>query len=94
MARTPALIRQSLDKLHGSIGNADIIANRIRPAEILEQALEDAEYVQESVFEDVAIKQKVFAEVDAHIGTSALIGSSSSGIPASAFTEHVKCHGE
>src|SRR5271157_487955 len=91
VARAPALIRQSLDKLHGSIENADIVVNRIQPAETLEQALEDAEYAQESVFEDVATKQKILAEIDAHISSSTLIGSSSSGIPASAFTEHVEC---
>jgi L-gulonate 3-dehydrogenase len=90
-ARAHALIRQSLDKLHGSIENADIVVNRIQPADTLEQALADAEYAQESVFEDVATKQKILAEIDAHISSSTLIGSSSSGIPASAFTEHVKC---
>src|SRR5260370_5961004 len=91
MARAPALSRQSLDKLHGSIESADIVVNRIQPAEALGQALEGAEYAQESVFEDVVIKQKILAEIDVHINSSTLIGSSSSGIPASAFTENVKC---
>ena len=89
--RAPALIRQSLDKLRGSVENADTVVNRIQPAETLGQALEDAEYVQESVFEDVAAKQNIFAAIDAHINSSTLIGSSSSGIPASVFTEHLKC---
>jgi L-gulonate 3-dehydrogenase len=89
--RAPALIRQSLDKLRGSMENADTVVDRIQPAETLGQALEDAEYVQESVFEDVAAKQDIFTAIDVHINNSTLIGSSSSGIPASAFTEHIKC---
>jgi L-gulonate 3-dehydrogenase len=91
MARAPALIRQSLDKLHGSIENPDTVMKRIQPAETLKRALEDAEYAQESVFEDLAAKQNIFVEIDAQISHSTLIGSSSSGIPASAFTEQIKC---
>jgi L-gulonate 3-dehydrogenase len=93
VTRAPGLIRQSLDKLvtHGLIENADTVANRIQPVQTLAQALEHAEYVQESVFEDVAAKQSILAAIDANVASSTLIGSSSSGIPASAFTEHVKC---
>jgi L-gulonate 3-dehydrogenase len=93
VAGAPSLIRQSLDKLvaHGLIENADAVANRIQSAQTLGQALEHAEYVQESVFEDVAAKQNILTAIDANVGSSTLIGSSSSGIPASAFTEHVKC---
>jgi L-gulonate 3-dehydrogenase len=93
VTRAPGLIRQSLDKLvtHGLIENADTVANRIQPVQTLAQALEHAEYVQESVFEDVAAKQSILAAIDANVACSTLIGSSSSGIPASAFTEHVKC---
>jgi L-gulonate 3-dehydrogenase len=93
VTRAPGLIRQSLDKLvtHGLIENADTVANRLQPVQTLAQALEHAEYVQESVFEDVAAKQSILAAIDANVASSTLIGSSSSGIPASAFTEHVKC---
>jgi L-gulonate 3-dehydrogenase len=93
VARAPSLIRQSLDKLvtHGLIVNADAVADRIQPAQTLGQALEHAEYIQESVFEDVAAKQNSLTAIDANVSSSTLIGSSSSGIPASAFTEHVKC---
>jgi 3-hydroxyacyl-CoA dehydrogenase len=93
VARAPGLIRQSLDKLvtHGLIENADTVANRIQPAQSLGQALEHAAYVQESVFEDVAAKQNILTAIDANVAENTLIGSSSSGIPASAFTEHVKC---
>jgi L-gulonate 3-dehydrogenase len=93
VTRAPGLIRQSLDKLvtHGLIENADTVANRLQPVQTLAQALEHAEYVQESVFEDVAAKQSILAAIDANVASSTLIGSSLSGIPASAFTEHVKC---
>ncbi len=91
MDRAPALIRQSLDKLKGTIESADTVADRIQPVETLEQALEDAEYVQESVFEDVAAKQSILAAIDEHIHRSTFVGSSSSGIPASAFSERLKC---
>jgi 3-hydroxyacyl-CoA dehydrogenase len=93
VARAPGLIRQSLDKLvtHGLIENADTVANRIQPAQSLGQALEHAAYVQESVFEEVAAKQNILTAIDANVAEDTLIGSSSSGIPASAFTEHVKC---
>ena len=90
-ARAPALIRQSLNKLEGTIESADAVADRLEPSETLEQALEDAEYVQESVFEDVAAKQNIFAAIDERVNRSTLIGSSSSGIPASIFTERLKC---
>jgi 3-hydroxyacyl-CoA dehydrogenase len=69
---------------------ADVLA-RIRLASSLEDAVEDAVYVQESVFETVADKRAIFSALDAAVGPGTLIGSSSSGIPASAFTEHVAC---
>src|SRR5258708_16798732 len=46
VARAPALIRQSLDKIHRSVWNPDTVVDPIPPAETLEQALEDAEYAQ------------------------------------------------
>jgi L-gulonate 3-dehydrogenase len=91
MARAPVLIRQSLDNLQGLVENAKTVADRIQPVKTLEEALENAEYVQESIFEDVAAKRNIFAAIDACVGGSTLIGSSSSGIPASVFTEQVKC---
>ena len=47
--------------------------------------------MQESAFERVDIKRTLFSEIDKVIGKDTLIGSSSSGIPSSAFTEHVGC---
>jgi L-gulonate 3-dehydrogenase len=52
----------------------------------LEQAVGNADYVQESVLETVTAKQEVSRAIDKAIGPNTLVGSSSSGIPASAFT--------
>lgn len=60
---------------------------RITPAETLEQAVEDAEHVQENGPERVKEKQDLFARLDALTPPETVLASSTSGIPASAFTE-------
>jgi 3-hydroxyacyl-CoA dehydrogenase len=62
---------------------------RIRAAGTLAEALDGADYAQESVFETVETKRAIFREIDSCLGPRTLVGSSSSGIPASAFTEEV-----
>ncbi|MGI9435683.1 MAG: 3-hydroxyacyl-CoA dehydrogenase, partial [Geminicoccaceae bacterium] len=57
----------------------------------LGDAVQGADYVQESVPERVDVKREVYAELDRLIGGDTIIGSSTSGIPASAFTENVAC---
>lgn len=52
----------------------------------LQEAMNGAEYVQESVLEDLAVKQAIARAIDPLLAPHALVGSSSSGIPASAFT--------
>jgi len=70
------------------------------PGEVLEHisyavkpgdAVQGAGYVQESVPERVEVKREVYAELDRIIGADTIIGSSTSGIPASAFTESIAC---
>ena len=56
--------------------------------EDLRAAVGDVDYVQESVLERVAEKRAVSEAIGALIRDDAVVGSSSSGIPASAFTEH------
>ena len=73
------------------IEDAAAIAGRIAVAASLAETVRDADYIQESVFETVEQKQKIFTELDRVVGPVTLIGSSSSGIPASVFTEHVAC---
>lgn len=59
----------------------------IRVADSLEAAVADASYVQENLPEVLDIKLDIFARLDAAAPPEAILASSTSGIPASAFTE-------
>ena len=65
------------------------ILGRIGYATGLAEALDGAAYVQESTPERVEVKREVYAELDRLAAPDAILASSTSGIPASAFTEHV-----
>lgn len=71
----------------GLISDPAALLDRITVRDTLDQALAGAEYVQESVFERVDVKAQVSTEIGHLIAESTIVGSSSSGIPASAFTE-------
>ncbi len=64
-----------------------VVLGRIAPAASLAAAVREADYVQENGPERVAEKQAVFAELDAAAPAAAILASSTSGIPCSAFTE-------
>jgi L-gulonate 3-dehydrogenase len=66
----------------------EAVLGRISVHAALEDAVRDVGYVQESVYETVDVKTKMYAALDRCVPAPAPIGSSSSGIPASAFTEH------
>ena len=63
------------------------IAFAIKPAD----ALAGAVYVQESAPERLEVKLELYQELDRYLGPAAMIGSSTSGIPASAFTQNLAC---
>ena len=63
---------------------------RIRTAKTLADALRDAVYVQENGPERVEVKIPLFAELDRVARPDAVLASSTSGIPASAFTEGLR----
>ncbi len=63
---------------------------RISPADTLEAALEGAIYVQENGPERVEAKRELFARMDKIAPMQTLLASSTSGIPASAFTETLR----
>lgn len=67
------------------------VIERIGYAIRLGDAVAGTDYVQESVPERVEVKRAVYAELDRAIGKDTIIGSSTSGIPASAFTENIAC---
>jgi 3-hydroxyacyl-CoA dehydrogenase len=70
------------------VTDVDAIEARITVVDSLADAVGDADYVQESVFERVDVKEAVSLEIGAAISGDAVVGSSSSGIPASAFTSN------
>jgi L-gulonate 3-dehydrogenase len=82
-------IRANLDDLESFqlIESAQAVIDNILVCESLEDAVRGVSYVQESVFETVPVKSEITAALDAACDAHVVIGSSSSGIPASAFTE-------
>lgn len=60
---------------------------RIHGCTTLEEALDGAEYVQESLPERLEMKKEIFARMDALAPPTTILASSTSSIPASAFTE-------
>ncbi|HEY4295650.1 MAG TPA: 3-hydroxyacyl-CoA dehydrogenase [Paraburkholderia sp.] len=70
---------------------ADAVIARVSTTASLEEALRGADFVQENVRETVDVKKEVYAKLDKLVGPDTLIASSTSGIPASAFTEELAC---
>lgn len=58
------------------------------------EAVADADFIQESVPERLDLKHKVLAEIDAHAPSSALVGSSTSGIKPTDMAVAMKNHPE
>ena len=75
----------------GLLDDADAALARISIAGNLDEALDGAAYAQESVFERADVKTEFYAEIDKVAGADLIVGSSSSGIPASVFTEGLYC---
>ena len=73
----------------GLVDDPRAVLGRIGYATGLAEALDGAAYVQESTPERVEVKREVYAELDRLAAPDAILASSTSGIPASAFTEHV-----
>jgi 3-hydroxyacyl-CoA dehydrogenase len=69
------------------VGSAGDTLARMSVFDTLEDALDGASYIQESVFERVDVKTEACLAIDKAMDPAAIVGSSSSGIPASAFTE-------
>jgi len=83
------LIEQQMQTLaqYGLVDDVPGAMARIRIADSLEAAVADADYVQENLPEVLDIKLDIFARLDAAAPPEAILASSTSGIPASAFTE-------
>jgi len=55
----------------------------------ISETVDGVHYVQESVFEDISSKEDIFKVLDTICKEEVVIGSSSSGIPGSKFTENL-----
>ena len=91
LARARAAIAARLEDLVacGLLDDAGAVLGRIREVGDLAEALAGATYVQESTPERVEVKRAVFADLDRLAAPDAVLASSTTGIPPSAFTEHV-----
>ena len=86
-------IADRLPELHAAgllADEPDTVLKRIQPVASLWDAVRTADYIQENAPERADVKRPLFAELERAARAEAIIASSSSGIPASAFTEHLK----
>lgn len=75
-----------IDRALAKLGQQDSgVRERIRPVDTLADALDGANYIQESIREDIDLKRAIFRDLDREAGPETLIGSSTSGLPGSAF---------
>ncbi len=86
------LIADQLKELSsfGLVDHPDEVAARLTPAYHLADAVDGAAYAQESVLEVVDVKRRLMQDLEQVASPGLVIGSSSSGIPASAFTHGMK----
>ncbi len=82
-------IQENLGELAalGMLKDPEAVFQRVGFTPRLEAALEEAAYVQESVFEQLEVKREVFERIDPLLRPGMIVGSSTSGIPASRFTQ-------
>jgi len=86
-AAVPLIMGQIADlTAHGLlIEPADAILARLTVCDTLAQAVDGAIYVQESILERTDVKRALMLELEAIATPDLIIGSSTSGIPASVF---------
>jgi L-gulonate 3-dehydrogenase len=83
------LIGEQLKELSsfGLIRDIDEVAKHLRAAYSLAEAVDGAAYGQESVLEVVEVKRRLMEDIERVASPDFVIGSSSSGIPSSVFTQ-------
>ncbi len=74
-------------KQAGLIDEPEALLARIQGCRTLEETLAGAAYVQENLPEKLDVKKEIFARMDRIAAPGAVLASSTSSIPASAFTE-------
>lgn len=87
-----SLIAEQLKELSsfGLIDDPDEVAAHLAPAYHLADAVSGAAYAQESVLELVDVKRRLMQDLEEVASPDLVIGSSSSGIPSSAFAHGLK----
>lgn len=92
LAQAKTLVLQQLQELekHRLLIDAEKIGERVCVAESMESAVRGVAYVQENSPENLQIKKALFSRLDALCSAGTIIASSTSSIPASQFTEHLK----
>ena len=92
--KTVAFVRAALTDLsvEGLAGDdpLETVMGRLSLAGTLEEALAGADYVQESAPERLEIKRELYKSLDVLAAPHVVIGSSTSGLPASSFTDGLK----
>jgi L-gulonate 3-dehydrogenase len=83
LPRIEDFIRAALD----GHADTDAILGRVTTTASLEEVLRGADYVQESAPERLEVKQPLYVELDRLAAPDAILASSTSGFPASSFTE-------
>jgi 3-hydroxyacyl-CoA dehydrogenase len=95
--QTLTFVRESLDGLAkqglGGSESADTVCARLYPCATLEEALAGVDYVQESAPERVQIKRELYQRLDTLAAPNVVLASSTSGLPASSFTDHLATRG-
>lgn len=89
VGRACALIEKQVADLQaaGLIDDPVALLSRISGSVTLEEVMAGADYVQESLPERLEMKKEIFAKMDALAPPASILASSTSSIPASAFTE-------
>lgn len=92
--RTKDFVRKALSGL-AALGLApaelaETVAARVKPAVRMDDALDGVDYVQESAPERVEIKIELYKTLDRIADPKTILASSTSGLPASAFTGGLK----
>ncbi len=84
-----AVVGQQLDDLKkfDLVDDPGAILARVQVCDNLSSAVQGARFIQESVLEQVEVKQEISAAIGLLLDDGAIVGSSTSGIPGSAFTE-------
>lgn len=72
-------------KSAGLVDDPTEVLKRIKIVDTLAEAVDSTAYVQESVFERIDVKRAVTEDLDRVCASQTIVGSSTSGIPASQF---------